>query len=456
MTSPVTTPPPPLPPTGPAPSAAAASVPPPPPPANRAGAARPARAREIVAGAFSGTPGRMRLLGTIAIIASLVFGILAFLALSQFNSDLDAARANAEQLVRVQTIRTNLVKADANATNAFLVGGLEPPAVRSAYTDGIATTARSLAAAAAAESDDAAALERVNRVLTEYTGLIEAARANNRQGFPVGAAYLRQASRTLEEDALPPLADLVRVEQQRVEDSSSAGDRAQNVMIALLLLALAALVVPQLYLSTKTRRTFNPSLLAATAVVLIAGLVALGAVEWAQSQADDARAGPYRQTVGLASARIGGFDAKSAEALTLIARGSGAPFEARFQTASSAASAAIARDLADAAPGSVEAATATTFRDYLAEHKKLRALDDGGQHDQAVASATGTGAANHAFAKFDQASARALGTQAADLSDDLDRAASPLLPVAWLLLLAGIAAAVLAWRGMAQRLREYR
>jgi hypothetical protein len=398
----------------------------------------------------------MRLLGASAMVASLVFGVLGFLAVSGFSSDLDDARANAEQLVRIQRIRTTLVKADANATNAFLVGGLEPPAVRGAYTTGIATTARSLAEAAAARADDAAALERVNRVLTEYTGLIEAARANNRQGFPVGAAYLRQASRALRDDALPPLAELVRVEQQRVRDSSSAGDRAQDALLLLLVLALATLIVPQLYLSAKTRRTFNRPLLAATAVVLVAGLIALGVVAWAKAQANDARAGPYRQTVGLASARIGGFDAKSAEALTLIARGSGAAFEERFQATSGAASAAMARDLSDAAPGSAQAATVAAFQRYVAEHKKLRALDDGGQHDQAVASATGTGAANQAFAEFERSSSRALVTEAGDLSDDFDRAASPLVPVAWLVLLAGLAAAVLAWRGMAQRLREYR
>jgi hypothetical protein len=398
----------------------------------------------------------MRILGAIAIAVSVAFGVLAFLAVSRFHSDLDDARSNAEQLVRIQTIRTNLVKADANATNAFLVGGLEPPAVRDAYTNGISTTALTLAEASAARAGDAAALERVNRVLTEYTGLIEAARANNRQGFPVGAAYLRQASRVLRDDALPTLATLVQVEQRRVESSTSAGDRARDALLLLLLLTLAALVVPQVYLSAKTRRTFNRPLLAATAVVVVAGLLGLGVVAWSTGQADDARSGPYRQTVALASARIGGFDAKSAEALTLIARGSGAPFEERFRSTAAQASAAIKRDLTDAPPGSAEAATAAAFARYVSEHQKLRALDDGGQHDQAVAAATGTGAANVAFADFARASSRALASEAADLSDDLDQGASPLLPVAWFLLLAGVGAAVLAWRGMSQRLREYR
>jgi hypothetical protein len=410
----------------------------------------------VLSGAVSGTPGRMRVFGAIAIVCSLAFGLLGFLALLGFHSDLDDARRNAEQLVRIQAIRTNLVKADANATNAFLVGGLEPPTVRDAYTNGIATTARTLAAASASNSGDVSALERVNRVLTEYTGLIEAARANNRQGFPVGAAYLRQASRVLRDDALPALATLVRVEQDRVEDSTDAANTAQDALLLLLVVALIALGVVQVYLSRKTRRTFNKPLLAATAVVVVAGVVALGVVAWSKGQADDARAGPYRETVALATARIGGFDAKSAEALTLIARGSGAPFEERFTSTAGEASAAIDRDLRDSGAGSAEAETATAFDTFVAEHKKLRALDDGGQHDDAVKAATGDGAANQAFAEFERASSNALAAQAGDLSDDLDQAAAPLVWVAWLLLLAGIAAAALAWRGVAQRLREYR
>ena len=59
----------------------------------------------------------------------------------------------------MQTIRTSLVPADANATNAFLVGGLEPPAQREAYEEGIATATATLAEASAeASASDAARL----------------------------------------------------------------------------------------------------------------------------------------------------------------------------------------------------------------------------------------------------------------------------------------------------------
>jgi hypothetical protein len=264
----------------------------------------------------------------------------------------------------------------------------------------------------------------------------------------VGAAYLRQASRVLQDEALPALATLVRVEQQRVEASISSGNTASDALVILLVLALAALVAAQIYLSVKTRRTFNRPLVVATAVVLVAGVIAFGAVAWSKSQADDARDGPYLQTVALTNGRIGAFDAKSAEALALIARGSGAAFEERFRAASQSASSALFDSDAQA--------VRSAFRDYVAEHAKLLALDQRGEHDDAVAAATGTGPANTAFAEFDRVSARALATQATDLGDALDDAAALLLPVAWLVLLAGLAAAVLAWRGVSERLREYR
>ena len=53
-------------------------------------------------------------------------------------------------------------------------------------------------------------------------------------------------------------------------------------------------------------------------------------------------------------------------------------------------------------------------------------------------------------------SGRALNHESASLADDLDSARVPLTAMAWLLLVAGLAAAALTWRGVNQRLREYR
>ena len=82
---------------------------------------------------LAGTPGRMRVVAALAVVVTLAFGLGAGQAFRSASGALERAGANAAQVVRVQDIRTNLVRADAAATNAFLVGGLEPKDQRETY-----------------------------------------------------------------------------------------------------------------------------------------------------------------------------------------------------------------------------------------------------------------------------------------------------------------------------------
>jgi hypothetical protein len=279
--------------------------------------------RQVARATFEGTPGRMRLYGAFVVLGCLVFGLFAFIAASSRASALSSARSDAAQLVRIQTIRTNLVFADANLTNAFLVGGLEPPAARSAYQEGIATASTTLAEASGVSAQDAAVLANVNDVVTQSTGLVESARANNRIGYPLGAAYLRQATQLLHTDALPPLEDLVKTEQARIADSYSGSAHAVYWLVIGLLAALGILLFTQTWLAGRTRRLLNLPLVTATAAVIVVGVVLVATMAWSQSKANHTRSNAYFATVELATARIDAFDAKSAESLTLISRGSG-------------------------------------------------------------------------------------------------------------------------------------
>jgi hypothetical protein len=92
--------------------------------------------------------------------------------------------------------RRALADADATVVSGYLSGGDESTAARQRYDDDIAAAASGLAAAAG-RADDPATADRVAelaRQLPVYAGLIEQARANNRQGLPVGASYLGRAS----------------------------------------------------------------------------------------------------------------------------------------------------------------------------------------------------------------------------------------------------------------------
>ena len=81
---------------------------------------------------------------------------------------LTRAGANTDQLVRMQAIQTHVVQADADATNAFLVGGLEPPAQRADYTAAITSASQLIAEAAQHQPADGPALGALNQALVAY------------------------------------------------------------------------------------------------------------------------------------------------------------------------------------------------------------------------------------------------------------------------------------------------
>lgn len=400
---------------------------------------------------FSGTPGRLRLVGLVAMFGCVLGGVGAFVGTQSRSGALSNARDAAAQLVRIQTVQTNLVSADSNLTSGFLRGGLEPPAVRTAYSDGITAASTALAKAAGSDSRDAVALGKVNDAIGAYTGLVESARANNRQGFPIGTAYLRAATNLLRSDALPVLDQLVSAEQQRVDDAYDDSARAAVWVVAGLVIALVVLIGALVWLAVRTRRWLNLPIAGATVAVIVIGGATIGVMTLAQHRANDARDGAYLATVQLATARTDGFDARSEENLTLINRGSGQANEARFKQLADNATGILAK--AAAAGGTGEEATKSAFATYLAGHTKIRTADDGGQWDKAVALADTTAATD--FAGFDKASGDALANRADQLHDDLGKAKAPLVVTGLAALVISLLAAAACWWGANIRLREY-
>lgn len=401
------------------------------------------------------TPGRMRWLAVVGVAVALAFGLAGGQAFRSASGALDRAGANTDQLVRIQAIQTNLVQADADATNAFLVGGLEPPAQRADYLRAVGSATQLIAEAAQHQPADGRALGALNQSLVAYTGEIERARANNRQALPVGAQYLKDASANLRADARPILKNLVDANDERVATEFDNAGRAALWLVVVGLLALVVLAFELVWLARRTRRYLNVPLAAGAVVVLVAlvaGVVALTAVA---RSVDTVRTGVYAATLSTAKARIAAFDAKSNESLTLIARGSGAAFEKAWQVSD----AAVRTELSHLAGNPVSAGPgALPWPAYEGVHRQIRALDAKGDWNGAVKLATGTGAqaGNGSFAQFDTASAQQLSSLNAKVASRLDGAGA-WLPVGGALgVLAGLLAAALAWRGFSLRLEEYR
>jgi hypothetical protein len=225
---------------------------------------------------------------------------------------------------------------------------------------------------------------------------VASARANNRQGLPVGAAYLSSAS-TLSRDSLQTQAQaLLDAAKSEVDDGyGEARSSWWTALLILLLLALlTALVLAQRYLSRTTRRTFNLPLLAATAVTLVLAL-GVGGVLISQrahlSEADTEGSWPVTL---LAETRIAALRERGDEALTLAARAGeskGGP-EERFDETTVQLKELLA-DAAEVVPdgsaGSDVRSAARAHLAYISAHDQIRKLDNDGDYDGAVKLAIG-------------------------------------------------------------------
>ena len=286
-------------------------------------------------------PATLTRLRLVAVVVCLVFGALTALQLTLSWQANRTAAADTEQLIRVQAIKTNLLRADALATNAFLIGGLEPAEQRAAYDDAIDQSVQSITEAARAQPADEAALTALSSAVLDYTGDMELARANNRQGLPVGGAYLRQASGELRSTALPIVDELVAANSTRARDAMGAHQPLLVLLPALVAVLLLWLV--NRWIGRRFRRRFNTGLVLALGAIGVLGIVAALVVNGQQNQNDDLSSGSFETVVDGATARTAANDAKANESLRLIARGSGQAYEDAW----TAAAATVDQSLTD-------------------------------------------------------------------------------------------------------------
>ena len=395
------------------------------------------------------TPQRLRLLSLGVVVVGLVIGVIGALIFTYLAVSLSRAKADTAQLIRVQKIQSNLLSADATATNAFLVGGLEPPTQRAAYDQAMSSTSSLIAEAAQAQPADGTALAALNQQVLSYAAMIEQARANNRQGLPIGAQYLRNASAQLRSDALPILNNLVSANATRATDEMKAG--AGYIVLVIALLGLGGVIAAQVWLARRFKRKINVGMLASSIVLLMLVIGSLIVVLQLRSSLQEISSGSLAAVNTAADARINANDAKSNESLTLIARGSGQAFEAAWKSSADSVAENLGR-LTD------KPELVGQWQAYTDVHTQIRALDDEGQWDKAVAKATGSAndSSNTVFGAFDSNLAGYLDGVSQEASNSLANEQPVMVVAAVLILLGGLAAALLGRRGVAERLREYR
>jgi hypothetical protein len=272
------------------------------------------------------TPGVLRIarfLLLAAVVGCAVSGVL------MLKTRQDAARdvqLNAAPLLDdAEQLYVDLSDADATATRAFLQGGLEDAATHAQYERDLALAdSRITTIGSELGRDDSArqAAEAVGRGLPLYADRVASARANKRLGYPVGAAYLRQASAQLHNELLPSATTTVREASRRLERDYARGiaTPVAATAIAFTAILLAGLVAIQAFLLRRTNRILNVALVSSVLVTLLAlSGVAAFTVHAQRSLTKAARDGSDPLQV-LVSTRILTLHAQSASTASVIDR----------------------------------------------------------------------------------------------------------------------------------------
>jgi hypothetical protein len=416
------------------------------------------------------TPAKLRLLLVGLVVLCLIWGGLAAWVVGQRASGANDVVGTSEPLsLDGQQIYRALSDADATAASAFLSGGLEPIAARRRYQADIAQAAAHLesATAAAGHSPAARDLATLSVGLPVYAGEVETARANNRLGLPLGAAYLREASGLMRSTLLPAARDVSAQANARL---TAASGQATGLPLVLVLLVAAAILGYVLYraqrwLLHRTHRRLNPGLVVAS----VAGVVSLVwlAVAFAVARADllEARNHGSAPVAALAQADIAALQARADESLTLIDAGGDDTFQADFTATAhrlGPGAGTLITDAVTAARGSPgagpAAAAATAATAWYAAHRTVRSLDDNGKHTQAVRLVTtpGPGHSGTLFARLDGALTAAIAADQVVFRSNAvtGRDAFTGLEVGVIVLSLVMAAGCA--RGLSTRLAEYR
>jgi len=429
------------------------------------------------------TPARLRLLLALLILLSLAWGALAALTADQHASAAaDVVTVSEPLSLDAEQIYTSLSDADATAASAFLAGGLEPAAARQRYQADITEAAIRIEAASALVGSSAARTQLPGHLANQtsaagsaigddlailsgqlpvYTDAVGTARANNRLGLPLGAAYLREGSALLRGTLLPAASDIYTRESAQLTSASAQATGLPLIVIAVVAgLALGyVLYRSSRWLSRHTHRTVNYGLLLAAlaglvSVVWLAGSFVAGRGDLLQAQQQGS--GPVQ---AFARAEAAALQAHADESLTLIDNSGDDSYQkdylAQQKLLGPGPGTLLAQVQAAAGTGGPGGDVASEARAWYQAHAALRAKDDAGNHGDAVQSAL-TGDAATSFARLSATLSDGIETHQAVFAASARGGRDAFTGLAVGMIVASLVMVAGCIWGLSRRLAEYR
>ncbi|AKP09439.1 Phenol hydroxylase [Corynebacterium pseudotuberculosis] len=417
---------------------------------------------------LSTTPGRMTTLIVVLSITILSAGVSMSQTSADRRADLKTLIDNTEPVSYLaQNLYSSLSLANTTASVSFVRAGVDTSENRQRYEQAIQNASRAVAQTAGGLSENSGhqleLLTHISEQIPIYTGLVETAWANNRQGNPVGVAYMSQASTLMREQILPAAAELYTLTSNNVTNEQQQLARPLWVPLGGLFIALIMLLLGQLWIAHVTRRRLNGWFVLATLLMVIATTWVSTAsfLTWsASSTAYQTVSSPLQS---LTDARIRVQQARSSETLAFVWRqsleNSNTNFNAALDTMDKALNNYENSQLVDNANNREhlnQAVKAT--KSWRSSHEKLAAALNSGDYEEALALTlyNDTSAATpSAFNVLDSSLAKLIDDARQTARGYITRGANASDVVSTMVLVFTLVSVLSLWLGIRPRLQEY-
>ena len=410
----------------------------------------------------STTPGRILTIGIVLACLGVASAFATSTTINHRQQVLSTVLNHTEPLsFAAGRLYTTLSIADAAAATAFIAQA-EPRGVRLRYEQAITDASVAVTRASSGLTDQPLVelLGRINAELAVYTGLIEVARTNNREGNPVGSSYLSEASGLMQSTILPDAQLLYKATSERVDSETTASTQIPAPVILVVSATVVFGAFSHRWLARRTRRRINPGLVVGALGILVMMVwvgTALAISTTASRSAKDTAADSLKIVTNV---EITAQQARADETLSLIRRGDEEIRKQSFYQRIDAMHEQIDRYMAR--PDAVDKADLQGADQLLVRWRqandRINSYISVGNYRAATEVALGSGEndSTPAFDKLDESLVKVMDQSRTHLRNDVLNARSGLSGAQLGGVVLSLGAAVAVALGLWPRLKEYR
>lgn len=394
----------------------------------------------------TGNARRLRQFQVLVVSLMVLLGSGSFWVLNQSRDSLAQASAHAAEYVRLTTVGTRLLQADAAAGKSFISTGATAAQHNQRVTSALTDASTLLVTSAAAQPEDAALLATVNAAILSYGRDLESARSL--KGSDKGSQVLLAANTSVREEILPDLSELADRNAARAAELLS--QQLGWLLPVFAWLCVAALLAISWVVARQSHRVVNLGLAGAIVATVTIAVLSGTAISAVASSAVIAREGDLAQLQAATMSENLVSDAHGVEVQSVVARTRPARYQETWKQRVDEAEATLREVNAEDLLASLDT--------YTQAHARLAGLiaQQRWEDAEALVADDARTSPGGAVAAFDAEASAVQDAAGAAVSQAATSHADGLLAQAVGTALLALGAAGLALWGLGQRLKEYR